>query len=250
MTTARIRLALADFAAHWGIDESSVADWVPCGGGYRHPSATVTTPHWVGRFVRIGEGVSVGVRVRIGDGAWFGDRVVVDHNFHIGEFTDIGRRARIGDDVRIGAGVSLGDHVFVGDRACIHEAVRIGEWVMIGRDVHIGNDARIADDARIGDSASIRSKVYIIHQARIGPGWDIIDPHRLYMSQPCGYEFEPITVYRDDAGTLLACTGCFDGTLDELETKMRAKHGSDCYGVSYARVIAMARAALTAGGDA
>jgi len=61
-----------------------------------------------------------------------------------------------------------------------------------------------------------------------------------YTTPKCGSRKSSTTIFWDDEKTLVVC-GCFKGTIDEFEKKVKDIHGKSKYGKEYAKQIKIMR---------
>lgn len=113
------------------------------------PANVIAREAYVGRDVRIGEGVFVGVSAHLGPSTRLGDNVIIN------------TRAIIEHEVIVGS------HTHVAVNAIVLGRARVGERVLIGAGAIIRDGIRVASDVAIGAGAVVTAD---IHDAGIYAG--------------------------------------------------------------------------------
>lgn len=109
----------------------------------------------------------------------------------------------------------------------------LGGWVESEENLsHDGNcwvfgDGRVFGNARIGVNAYISS------------------PRSYFVQGPIGSRDDFLTYYLDKDKKIYAVTGCFSGTLEEFEKKVKETHGSNKHAKQYLKAAEMARVMLS-----
>ena len=83
-------------------------------------------------------------------------------------------------------------------------------------------NARVCGDARVYGNAQVKSVEDIFCIAGLGS------------------RYGTTTIYRNDGGITVVC-GCFLGTLEEFEAKVKKTHGDNLYGREYLKLIELAK---------
>ena len=84
-------------------------------------------------------------------------------------------------------------------------------------------DALVCGDAQVYDNAQIRSRGDIFWVTGLGS------------------RYGTTTIYRNKDGGLTVTCGCFLGTLEEFEAKVKETHGSNVFGREYRALIELAK---------
>ena len=81
--------------------------------------------------------------------------------------------------------------------------------------------------------------------ARIGVNAYISSPRSYFVQGPIGSRDDFLTCYLDKDKKIYAVTGCFSGTLEEFEKKVKETHGSNKHAKQYLKAAEAARVMLS-----
>ena len=87
----------------------------------------------------------------------------------------------------------------------------------------VSGDAQVYGDARVYDNSQIRSRGDIFWVTGLGS------------------RYGTTTIYRNKDGGLTVTCGCFLGTLEEFEAKVKETHGDNLFGQEYRALIELAK---------
>ena len=85
----------------------------------------------------------------------------------------------------------------------------------------------------------------VFGNARIGVNAYISSPRSYFVQGPIGSRDDFLTYYLDKDKKIYAVTGCFSGTLEEFEKKVKETHGSNKHAKQYLKAAEMARVMLS-----
>lgn len=148
-------------------DPVDPADWLPCGGGWRHRTAFVSPSANIGQGVLIYNLATVEAGATIGVDGVIGPRASVGRNAQIGQGVIVKPRARIGLGVKIGSDARIGIRTVVNDGAKLGDGVTIDDRVWIGHRVQIGDRVHVSEYASIGEGAVIGDGCVISRHAGV-----------------------------------------------------------------------------------
>lgn len=95
-------------------------------------------------------------------------------------------------------------------------------------------DARVYDNAQVYGNARVSGDAWVYGDARVKSCRDI------FCITGLGSRYGTTTIYRNDGGITVVC-GCFLGTLEEFEAKVKETHGGNLYGREYLKLIELAK---------
>ena len=115
----------------------------------------------------------------------------------------------------------------------------LGGWVESEENLsHDGNCWVFGDGRVFGDGE-------VFGNARIGVNAYISSPRSYFVQGPIGSRDDFLTYYLDKDKKIYAVTGCFSGTLEEFEKKVKETHGSNKHAKQYLKAAEMARVMLS-----
>ena len=94
-------------------------------------------------------------------------------------------------------------------------------WV--SGDAWVYGNSQVCDDVQVYDNAQIRSRGDIFWVTGLGS------------------RYGTTTIYRNKDGGLTVTCGCFLGTLEEFEAKVKKTHGDNLFGREYRALIELAK---------
>lgn len=113
-----------------------------------------------------------------------------------------------------------------------------GNGRVFGNGWVFGN-GRVYDNGRVFGDGEVSSN------ARIGVNAYISSPRSYFVQGPIGSRDDFLTCYLDKDKKIYAVTGCFSGTLEEFEKKVKETHGSNKHAKQYLKAAEMARVMLS-----
>ena len=85
----------------------------------------------------------------------------------------------------------------------------------------------------------------VFGNARIGKEGYISNPRSYFVQGPIGSRDDFLTCYLDKDKKIYAITGCFSGTIEEFEKKVKDTHGDSKHAQRYLKAADMARVMLS-----
>ena len=123
-------------------------------------------------------------------------------------------------------------------------------WV--SGDARVCGDALVSDNAQVYGNAQVSGDAWVYGDARVYGNAQVCGDARVYDDAQVksvedifciaglGSRYGTTTIYRNDGGITVVC-GCFLGTLEEFEAKVKETHGDNLYGREYLKLIELAK---------
>ena len=151
--------------------------------------------------------------------------------------------ARIYDNVCISGNARISDNARIYNNACIYDDARISGYTYIYNDARISDNACVSGCACIYDNVSIFGDAcvsdcaYISGYARIcGDAWIHSETDYLCF-KGLGSQNRNTTFFKCKDGHIHVSCGCFSGSIQEFETKVKKTHGDSKYAKEYLACI-------------
>jgi hypothetical protein len=108
-------------------------------------------------------------------------------------------------------------------------------------------DARVCGDARVYDNARVCGDARVFDNARVcGDAW-VCQQGDLIILSCCGSEFRyGTTATRDQEGNIFIACGCWYGSIDDFEERVKKVHGGKVYETEYLSFAQIVRAHFAA----
>ena len=180
--------------------------------------------------------------------AWISENAIVR------DYAQINGKAIIRGQAIVEKNAIVRDYAVVNGNAKISENAIVRDNAFISGNARISGNAVVSGKARIGGKAVVRdnavvSGIAVVSGEAVVEGNVIIRGDALILKTsdylhmgPMGSRNAYTTVYKTEGGGIGVSCGCFTGTLDEFEAKVRETHGSNKHGRDYMALIAWARA--------
>ncbi|MBQ8662505.1 MAG: hypothetical protein IJ471_01470 [Eubacterium sp.] len=118
-------------------------------------------------------------------------------------------------------------------------------WV--SGDARVYGNARVYGDAWVSGNAWVYGNAWVSGDARVygnarvyGDAWVSGDAHVLWIT-PIGSRNDTVTFMRSKDSEILVKAGCFTGTIDEFEEKVKETHGENKHAQAYNLAIQLAK---------
>ena len=151
--------------------------------------------------------------------------------------------AYISDDARIYDDARISGNARIYGNACIYDDARISGYTYIYNDARISDNACISgcaciyDNVSISGDACISGFAYISGYARIcGDAWIHSETDYLCF-KGLGSQNRNTTFFKCKDGHIHVSCGCFSGSIQEFETKVKKTHGDSKYAKEYLACI-------------
>lgn len=106
-------------------------------------------------------------------------------------------------------------------------------------------NGRVSDDGWVSDDGRVSDDGWVFGNAKIGFNAYISSPRSYFVQGPIGSRDDFLTCYLDKDKKIYAVTGCFSGTLEEFEKKVKETHGSNKHAKQYLKAAEAARVMLS-----
>ena len=113
----------------------------------------------------------------------------------------------------------------------------------ISGDSEVYGNGKLSGDGSIYGDEIISGRVF--GNAKIGFNAYISSPRSYFVQGPIGSRNDFLTCYLDKDKKIYAVTGCFSGTLEEFEKKVKETHGSNKHAKQYLKAAEAARVMLS-----
>ncbi len=239
----------------------------------------------IGGWIESEKNLSQEGKAWVAEEAWVSGNAVVEENARVAGRTWISEealvkgeavvteRARISGEVRICGRVLINGEVEISQKACI-----FGEARVRGK-ARISGKARVFGKARVRGKAQICGETYVSGEARVsGKTWisgeacvsgetcvsgeahiservgikgkaEIADNNsHLYIS-PIGSRDDSVFFYRDKEKGIMVNCGCFEGSLEKFQEKVKETHGDNKH-AAYRMAVELAKLRIPVKGTA
>ena len=112
-------------------------------------------------------------------------------------------------------------------------------------DCWISSNGEVFGDGWVSGDGEVYDNGRIFGNARIGVNAYISSPRSYFVQGPIGSRDDFLTCYLDKDKKIYAVTGCFSGTLEEFEKKVKETHGSNKHAKQYLKAAEAARVMLS-----
>lgn len=148
--------------------------------------------------------------------------------------------AKVDDNARVCGNAWIAGNAWVYDNAVVRGCTSVRDHVLVYGDAVVSGKAWIHEMARIFGDCNVSGCATVRSKAVVADG-EILNTRDIITVGPIGSRADYVT-YNKVSGTV--CVGCFQGTLDEFEKAVKAKHGDNEHGKDYAHFIAYIKAVL------
>ena len=152
--------------------------------------------------------------------------------------------ARVYDNAQVCENARIYENAFISGRAVIHGNAKVFEQAGIFDKVNISDNVRVYGNAEIYDFVIISdsAKIYgintkVIGDAHISNNANISDAFNYVLIKGIGSESRTTTFFKCEDGFIKVNCGCFNGTLEQFEEKVKETHGDNKYAKEYLAVI-------------
>lgn len=172
-------------------------------------------------------------------------------------YSTIRGQATLSQNARVTNHSSVDDRAFVGGSARIDQNSRIYENAMIYGDVIVNGseiccNARVDGSVRVEGGSKISGCSNVIGLANFKDHAVIMSERDYFVVGPIGSRGKYTTFYKTKRGIYVSC-GCFTGSIDEFERKVKITHGGKHeryernHEADYLRAIAFAKEMILGG---
>ena len=177
------------------------------------------------------------------DNAWVSGDAYISDDARIYDDARISGNARIYGNACIYDDARISGNARIYGNACIYDDARISGYTYIYNDARISDNACISgcaciyDNVSISGDACISGFAYISGYARIcGDAWIHSETDYLCF-KGLGSQNRNTTFFKCKDGHIHVSCGCFSGSIQEFETKVKKTHGDSKYAKEYLACI-------------
>ena len=173
----------------------------------------------------------------------------VSENGKIFGHAEVYGRAKVFGDAIISGHAKVYEDAMVYDNAHVHGYAKVyGNAAVVGGanvrgKTKVYGDAKICGSAMVCGDAKICGKAFIRDNAEISDSCTITVTSDYFVIGPIGSENDSTTFYKSDSGISVSC-GCFYGTLEKFERKVKDRHHGTKYENQYLAAIVCAKSML------
>lgn len=121
----------------------------------------------------------------------------------------------------------------------------LGGWVESEKNLSHDGNCWVFDNGEVSGNGRVSGNGEVSSNARIGVNAYISSPRSYFVQGPIGSRDDFLTCYLDKDKKIYAVTGCFSGTLEEFEKKVKETHGSNKHAKQYLKAAEAARVMLS-----
>lgn len=122
-------------------------------------------------------------------------------------------------------------------------------WIFGNGEVYgngrVSGNGKVSGNGRVYDNGWVSDDGWVFGNAKIGFNAYISSPRSYFVQGPIGSRNDFLTCYLDKDKKIYAVTGCFSGTLEEFEKKVKETHGSNKHAKQYLKAAEAARVMLS-----
>ena len=120
----------------------------------------------------------------------------------------------------------------------------MGGWIEAERNLSQKGAAWVADSALVMDSARVTGKARVMDSARV-TGEALVTNSADYITiGAIGSRNDTTTFYRGADGEIYVSCGCFNGSIDDFASKVKAVHAGTKHEKTYLLAIELAKAQI------
>lgn len=119
------------------------------------------------------------------------------------------------------------------------QAGELGGWIESEKNLSHDGECWVFENGMVSGNGKV------FGNARIGKNGYISSPRSHFVQGPIGSRDDFLTCYLDKDKKIYAITGCFSGTLEEFEKKVKDTHGDSKHAQQYLKAAEMARVMLS-----
>ena len=146
-------------------------------------------------------------------------------------------KAVISGDAKIYGKAHIFGMAAIFERASVCGLAQIDNWAIIGGDAIVYEYAMVTGHAILEGRAEVYGSTKVEGSTKLR-STALIQSSKDYLTiGPIGSRNDYTTFAKSKSGDILVFCGCFTGTLEEFETRVREEHGENQYGFDYIALI-------------
>ena len=192
--------------------------------------------------------VGVPMRRHKNGGGWVAKTARVNKSAYVEEnavvcgCATVHKEARIFDEAMVSGFAMIYNGASIYDNAQVKDRAIVGQNATIQDEVIIKGNALIEEGVVIQGDAKISGNAFIGKRAQLAGNAVATKPDSVIIIGPIGSRMDN-TTYAMESDTIIC--GCFIGTLDEFEERVKKRHRNNKYAKQYMAMIAMLRVLRT-----
>ena len=250
----RIRALRDIYCGGWRIRAGDLGGWIES-----EKNLSQEGNAWVGGSATVCE------NVQVYDSAWvYGNAQVCDSAQIYGD-AEVYGNAQVGGDARVSGDARVCGNVWVYDSARVYGNAQVYDSARVCGDARVCGNAQVYDSAQICGDAEVYGNAWVYGNAQVcdsawvggnaevdGNAWvgenaQVYRISDIFEIRHIGSRNDTTTFFRTQSKQIHVKCGCFSGTIDEFETKVKATHKDNVHAKTYTLAIQMAK--LKLGGD-
>ena len=120
----------------------------------------------------------------------------------------------------------------------------LGGWIEAERNLSQKGAAWVADSARVMDSARVTDTALVMGSAWVTGSARVMDSADYITIGAIGSRNDTTTFYRGADGKIYVSCGCFNGSIDDFASKVKAVHAGTKHEKTYLLAIELAKAQI------
>ena len=133
------------------------------------------------------------------------------------------------------------DDAWVSNNAQVSGNARVYGNALVCDDAWVSNNAQVYGSARVSGNASVCDDAWVSGNARVsGNAWICSNADYICLK---GFDSHnrSTTMFRTKSGNICVSCGCFSGTLQEFESKVKETHGNNKFAREYLALVEVAK---------
>lgn len=187
---------------------------------------------------------TVGSSAVVTDRALVYGHATITRNAYVGGHAMVFERATVGDFAKICGNSQVSGDAVVYDSAVVRDNAIVYGDADIKSNACIGGNTVIANGTCMGDDGHVYGNANLSGEAQVFSGADIQCTNDYVTIGPIGSRKDVATFYKSSEGISVTC-GCFSGTIEEFEKKVKKFHKGTIFETEYLAAIGFAKIKLS-----
>ena len=149
--------------------------------------------------------------------------------------------ALVCDDAWVSNNAQVYGSARVSGNAQVYGSARVYGNALVCDDAWVSNNAQVYGSARVSGNASVCDDAWVSGNARVsGNAWICSNADYICL-KGFGSHNRSTTMFRTKSGNICVSCGCFSGTLQEFESKVKETHGNNKFAREYLALVEVAK---------
>lgn len=228
--------ALRDFG---NVKKGEKGGWIESEENLSHEGSA-----WVYNDAMVYSNAQVCNDARVYDDARITDYAWVDDNAEIGDDAEIRGNAVVCGYARVDGNAVVYGYARVDGNAWVYGNARVCGYARVDGDAWVYNDAKVYGNAAVCGNAKVCGYAWVDGDAWVCDNAEIKSTEDIFCVDYIGSRRATTTFYRTTGGDTRVVCGCFTGTIDEFEKRVKEVHGDSRFGKEYRIAIELAKVKL------